>query len=65
LIQPIDDLAVATTIIDQPLHLIATVAATLLAGHAKHIELAGEVAEYDRPSAYTAKLFEWLQAPSG
>jgi hypothetical protein len=47
LIQPIDDLAVATTIINQALHLIAAVAATLVTGHAQQVELAGEVAEDD------------------
>jgi hypothetical protein len=47
LIQPINDLAVAATIIDQALHLIATIAAAFLTGDAQHFELADEIAEDD------------------
>jgi len=47
LIQPIDDLAVAATISDQALHLIAARTTTLIARHPKVIELADEVAEDD------------------
>lgn len=47
LIQPIHDLAVTTMVVDQPLHLIATGTAALVARHPKHFELASEIAEYE------------------
>src|SRR5262249_3201446 len=47
LIQPVDDLPVAATVIDQTQHLIATGTATLVARHPKLIELADKVAEDD------------------
>ncbi|MGC1744513.1 MAG: hypothetical protein WA754_18410 [Pseudolabrys sp.] len=36
----------AATLLDETVQPIATIAPALVAGHAKHLELAGEVAEY-------------------
>ena len=47
LTQPVNELGVTATIIDQALHLIATVAAALGTGHAQAIELAEQITEYD------------------
>jgi hypothetical protein len=47
LIEPIDKLRVTATTLDQMIYSVATGAATLGASHPQHIELAGEIAEYD------------------
>ncbi|MGA6939441.1 MAG: hypothetical protein WB041_29280, partial [Pseudolabrys sp.] len=36
----------AATLLDETVQPIATIAPALVAGHAKHLELAGEVADY-------------------
>jgi len=46
-IQPIDDFAVAASLFDQALHLIATGAGAFGAMDIKHVELAGEITEDD------------------
>jgi hypothetical protein len=46
-IEPIDDLGLAATLIDEATDPIATGAATLVTSHAQQVEPAGEVAEYD------------------
>jgi hypothetical protein len=46
-IEPIDDLAIAATPLDETIQPITAVASALLTTHAQHIELADEIAEDD------------------
>ena len=46
-IEPIDELGVAATLLDESIQPITAIAPALGAGHAQHIELADEIAEYD------------------
>ena len=45
--EPIDDLAIATTLLDETVQPIATIAPAFLTTHAQHIEPADEIAEDD------------------
>ena len=46
-IEPINELGVAATLLNQTVQPITTIAPTLVAAHAQHIELADEIAECD------------------
>ena len=47
LTEPIDELCIATTLLNETVQPITTVAPTFLTGDAQHIELANEITEYD------------------
>ena len=46
-IEPIDELGIAATFLDEPREEVATISAAFGTVHAQHIELADEVAEDD------------------
>ena len=46
-IEPINELGIAATLLNETVQAITTIAPALLTGHAQHIELADEIAEYD------------------
>ncbi|MGB8140654.1 MAG: hypothetical protein WCF52_09215, partial [Pseudolabrys sp.] len=47
LVEKIDDPSIGAVIFNQAIEPIATGPATFITGYAQHIELAGEIAEYD------------------
>ena len=47
LIEPINELGIAATLLNKTIEPIAAIPATLLTTHAQNVELAGEVAEDD------------------
>ena len=46
-IEPINELGIAATLLDETARAVTTIAPALVAGDAQHIELADEIAEYD------------------
>ena len=46
-IEPINELGIAATLLNEAVQSVAAVALALVATHAQHIELADEIAEYD------------------
>ena len=46
-IQPINELGIAATLLNEAAQSITSIAPAFVAGHAQHIELADEIAEYD------------------